>query len=409
MKNDTHRLYFFPYELLIKLRWVALFGQISTVVILQQFGFEMPMFKIMCILGIAFSVNLGFYIFPFHKERINEKNLPYFILFDFFQLALLLYLTGGLLNPFSVFLLGPILICSSVPNSKLLSTSLIMGVMIVGLLYTTPYPLPWFHEGLIFDPVLRLAVALALVTSMLFYGIFVYALNHSKNILLEKLSIAQSSLESQKYMVERGLIAAACAHELGSPLSTILLVAKDVLESGNEDGKLIYEQAAKCRDILKKLSQNYKDSSSLPVPLEHFLKDIYDSYQSSLKLNLISTMPSSPYIMPSSELSLAYGNLFQNAIEHARSSITVMIHAEEDNISVSITDDGEGFRKQDIKSLGDAFPENNRPNHQGIGLFIAKRLFEQKGIVLSFFNKAGACCKTLLPVSLIPQTHGEIK
>lgn len=367
----------------------------------------MPIVKLTFILGFSFAINLGFQVFPFQKQQVDEQNLPYFILFDFLQLALLLYLTGGLLNPFVVFLVGPILICASLPDSKLLSTSLIMGVVIVAVLYITPYPLPWFHEGLVFDPVLRLGVALALMTSMLFYGIFVYALNSSKEALLEKLNIAQSALESQKYMVERGLIAAACAHELGSPLSTILVTSKEISETGNKDGELIHTQAKRCRDILRKLSQNYKESSSFPIPFEQFLKNLFESYGSTLPLEIINHTHKKPFIMPSAELSLAYGNLFQNAIEHAKSKIILTLQEDKDSIKVSVSDDGEGFHKNDLTSLGDMFPKNNRPNHQGIGLFIAKRLFEQKGITLSFLNRAGACCQTRLPLSLLSSPQGD--
>lgn len=401
MKKDLGSLYFFPFELLIRLRWAALIGQITTVVVLNHFGFEMPIVKLTAILSFSILLNLIFHIFPRDRLLLNEETLPYFILFDLIQLAFLLYLTGGLFNPFVVFILGPILICASIPNSKLLTLAVIMGVLTVSFLYLTPYPLPWFQTGLIFDPVLRLGIALALITSILFYGFYVYTVNHSKSLLLEKLSLAESELEVQKHMVERGLIAAACAHELGSPLSTILLTAKELAESGEEDGRLIYEQARRCRDILRKLSSNYRESSSFPIPLRTFLRNLFDSYAPRVPLEVQDQTNGEASILPSAELSLAFSNLLHNAMEHASNMVTLQIKEKGDVIILNIKDDGDGFSKKDLSTLGEYFPKEVRPNHQGIGLFITKKIFQQKGIRLSFKNDQGACCQTEIPRSLL--------
>jgi len=412
MQERYHSDYsFFPFDTLVKLRWIALLGQMSTVLFLHAIGIQMPFTPLMIILGVSFFINLVFYMVSARELALSEKTLPYFLFYDLAQLAVLLYLTGGLFNPFVVFVLGPILISSSFQDSRLLTLTLIAGSMTIAVLYTSPYPLPWWDGGMVLHPFLRFVIAIALWISILFYGIYVFYVHHMKKGLIDRLYGAEKALVHQKQISELGLLAAASTHELGTPLGTIMLAAKDIEEqttgSLKEDAALIREQAKRCQNILKNLSKNYKESGGFSVPLKNFLLGIVEKYPQHKKIVWEGDFDAS--ILSSFELNMAFGNIIQNALRFARQSVTFKGEWKEGLFQVTIHDDGPGFEPKIMDRLGEILPRNMKNKHLGIGLYIAKNLFTSLGIEVFFKNGdrstqghiTGACCYISIPNTLV--------
>ncbi len=308
------------------------------------------------------------------------------------------------MNPFVVFILGPLFLMASFNNMKLLCTILISSSLVVSFLYLTPYPLPWFDRGLMFDPLLRFGAAVSLWGSILFYGTYVFYIHHRKAALLEQLDRAEENLAEQKKVTELGLMAAACAHELGTPLGTILLSAQEIEEqtkgSLKEDATLIVSQTKRCQDILQRLSSIYKTSSHFQVDLIHFLTSTFYGYPNSCHFHVENHLEGSYLIEGCPELSLAFGNIFQNAIRHAKQTVTLILKRAPKDVDVCIHNDGPGFDESLLNYLGEILP-NDRKYHLGIGLFITKRLLAQKQIRLTFANDKGAMCTIHIPLSTL--------
>lgn len=401
MQEETS-LYFVSRRFIIRLRWLALFGQIVTVSILHAMGFVMPIMPMAWILGITLCVNLFFQVFKQRGIFLNEMNFPYLLLYDLIQLGFILFFTGGLLNPFVLFIVGPIFIISSFNNTRLLATTLITSCLLVSFLYISPYPLPWFDRGILFDPLIRFATAISLLGSILFYGSYLFYIHRHRQNLLDTLNEAERTLLDQKKITELGLMAAGCAHELGTPLGTILVAANDIVrgESGQiiSDAKLIVSQTKRCQRILKQLSSVYKKASQFAVPLEDFLMSCLKHYPNPHPVKVNNRLKSDYDIQGCPELLLAFGNIFQNAIRHAKSIITIVLTHKGEAIELKIHNDGEEFDENLLRYAGEIMATSQQKNI-GIGLFIAKRLFQSKGISLKFKNEDGAACYVLIPLS----------
>ncbi|MBX9977717.1 MAG: hypothetical protein K2X98_05680 [Alphaproteobacteria bacterium] len=300
---------------------------------------------------------------------------------------------------------------ASFHNIKLLCTLLISSSFVVAVLYISPYPLPWFDSGLVFDPLLRFAAAISLWGSILFYGTYLFYIHQRKFKLLQQLESAENSLFEQKKITELGLMAAACAHELGTPLGTILLVAKEMesqlVGSLRDDVDLITSQTKRCQVILKSLGSLYKSSSYFQVDLVQFIISIFHTYPHTCSFYVKNNLSTAYLIDGGSELSLAFGNIFQNAIRYAKTAVTVSFREEKHGVVISIHDDGKGFDAGLLSYLGNILPQDiadskhMQTNTLGLGLFITKRLFEQKNVLLTFSNDHGAVYYIHIPYALL--------
>lgn len=396
---------------MILLRWVAIFGQLAAILV-AQVVYHLQLEVGLCYMAVGASVigNLiAIFVFPQNKRLTESENLL-MVLFDLLQLSFLLFLTGGLHNPFALLLLGPVTISASVLGLR--STLLVGGtaILLVTLLANTHLPL-MLDDGTILQlPALFVfGNWVAITIAVLFIGAYSQRVNSEIHSMSDALSATQMALAREQKLTDLGGVVAAAAHELGTPLATIKLTSAELMEELadrpdlRDDAALIRQQADRCRDILRDMGRAGKDDLHLrQAPLSAVLTEAAEPHLSRGKNIHFAEMPGKdahaqvPSILRKPEVIHGLRNLVQNAVDFARSTVWIESSWSEDRISVRIMDDGRGFPPHLIGRIGDPFvrrrrsesDRKSRPEYEGmgLGLFIAKTLLERTGAELSFAN-----------------------
>ncbi len=396
---------------LILLRWVAIVGQLTAITAAQQV-YHVRLELGLCYLAVGASVmgNLAaILLFPRNK-RLSEFENFLMVLFDLLQLGFLLYLTGGLNNPFALLLLGPVTIAANVMSTR--STLIIGGAAIVLATLLAQFHLPLRTDlGLVLDipEILLFGNWAAIVIAIVFIGAFSHRISTEVQSMSEALTATQMALAREQKLTDLGGVVAAAAHELGTPLATIKLTSAELIEELDdhpdlkEDAALIREQADRCRDILRDMGRAGKDDLHLrQAPLSTVIHEAAEPHIHRGKRVHFEEGPGpdgdvqQPSILRKPEIIHGLRNLIQNAVDFARSQVWVEAEWTADRITVSIMDDGRGYPSQIIGRIGDPFMRRKRaetdlrtrPEYEGmgLGLFIAKTLLERSGAELSFAN-----------------------
>ena len=396
---------------LILLRWVAIIGQLTAITVAQQV-YHVQLELGLCYLAIGISVmgNLtAMLLFPQNK-RLTEFENFLMVLFDLLQLAILLYLTGGLNNPFSLLLLGPVTIAANVMSTR--STLIIGGAAIIVATLLARFHLPLrTNLGLVLDipEILLFGNWAAIVIAIVFFGAYSHRISAEVQSMSEALAATQMALAREQKLTDLGGVVAAAAHELGTPLATIKLTSAELIEELDdrpdlkEDAALIREQADRCRDILRDMGRAGKDDLHLrQAPLSTVIHEAAEPHIHRGKQVHFAEGPGpdgdvqQPSILRKPEIIHGLRNLIQNAVDFARAQVWVEAEWTPDRITVSIMDDGRGYPAQIIGRIGDPFMRRKRaetdlrtrPEYEGmgLGLFIAKTLLERSGAELSFAN-----------------------
>ena len=382
---------------LIKIRWIAILGQLSAIFFVTfVIKIEIPFFEALII--ILFSVALNFY--SYLEERINKtiSNIKafLFLLFDTLQLGILLFLTGGIVNPFSILILAPVITSASYLPALLtvILSSISIIIIIVLNFYFVPLDL---GNQFVLPTIYNFGVVTSLIITVIFIAIYAYLFASSSRNISNALSVSKLQILNQKKITEIGSLSAAAAHELGTPLNTIFLILNDLIRDKklNEDKniskdiKLLKSQAERCRQILKKLSQNplkLKDKFLEKVKISDLVKINFDKFNKNKKLNLSEINEENQFeIIFKDEMMYALGNIIQNAIFHSKKFVIVELNYLKKNVIIKISDDGNGFPKDIIDKLGEPYiSKNNRG--MGLGIFISKNLIENMGGKISFYN-----------------------
>ena len=376
---------------LIKIRWLAIFGQLSAILISYYYlEIFIPVFSCFLIIVVSAFVNL----FSFFRKKINnylsDNEAFYFLLFDTLQLGILLYLTGGIYNPFSLLLIAPLIISASylpIVFSVILSLLSIITVILISYFYI---PITW-NDSFTVPNVFRYGLSLSLIISLIFIAIYVYLLANSSRNISQALFHTRSVLANQKKLSEIGSLSAAAVHEISTPLNTIFLILNDLRDEkfvrNNSEIKkeieLLKSQAEKCRAILLTLSrnpQNLKDKFFDNTTLSNIIKLNFDKFNNrkiKLEINIIPK-GNEPSVFFKDELMYGLGNIIQNAIQHANSIVKADIYWNEAQFKIIINDDGNGFPKEILDKIGNPYISKNN-NGMGLGIFIAKNLIENIG------------------------------
>ena len=382
---------------LIKIRWIAILGQLSAIFFVTfVIKIEIPFFEALII--ILLSVALNFY--SYLEERINKtiSNIKafLFLLFDTLQLGILLFLTGGIVNPFSILILAPVITSASYLPALL--TVILSSISIIIIIVLNFYFVPLnLGNQFVLPTIYNFGVVTSLIITVIFIAIYAYLFASSSRNISNALSVSKLQILNQKKITEIGSLSAATAHELGTPLNTIFLILNDLIRDKklNEDKnilkdiKLLKSQAERCRKILKKLSQNplkLKDKFLEKVKISDLIKINFDKFNKNKKLNLIEINEENQIeIIFKDEIMYALGNIIQNAIFHSTKFVIVELNYLKKNVIIKISDDGNGFAKDIIDKLGEPYiSKNNRG--MGLGIFISKNLIENMGGKISFYN-----------------------
>lgn len=395
---------------MIVLRWIAIVGQLIALTVAQRFlGLQLELGLCYLVVGVSVIGNLiAIFIFPENKRLTESENLS-MVMFDLLQLGFLLHLTGGLHNPFTLLMLGPVTISATVLTMR---STLLMGgtaIAIVTILSQFYFPLRTADGSVLQMPQIFLfGNWVALVIAICFIGLYSFRVTTEINSMADALSATQMALAREQKLTDLGGVVAAAAHELGTPLATIKLTSSELMEELEdpdlrEDARLIREQADRCRDILKDMGRAGKDDLHLkqaPLmsvvqeaaePHAHRGKDVFYTHDPTA-----GTQIDQPAILRKPEIIHGLRNLVQNAVDFARSQVWIEAHWTDDLISLRIVDDGRGFPQHLLGRIGDPFmgrrknreDRAQRPEYEGmgLGLFIAKTLLERSGAELNFSN-----------------------
>lgn len=393
---------------LVGLRWLAIAGQ-TTGVLFVAFGLGFPLPLAQCLALIALSVLLNLYLLLQLGEgyRLTATVATVHLGFDLCQLAALLALTGGLENPFSLLLLAPVVVSATTLPQRATTILATLAVILASLLSIFHLPLPWAPEqALDFDRVYVIGIWVSIVCGVVFIAAYTNRVAHEARQLADALAATELALSRHEQLSALDGLAAAAAHELGTPLSTIALVARemrDELPSGDvrDDAELIMSQAARCREILGKL-RSLRDTPGDPfaaVPVGALLAEVVKPLEGNGKTISIRTDSSGgppPVIKRNAGLLYGLGNLIENAAQFARQSVVIDASWDKSALTVTITDDGPGFPAELIARLGEPYlttrprdPESAEPGGLGLGIFISKTLLERTGAKIRFENEAG--------------------
>jgi two-component system sensor histidine kinase RegB len=398
---------------LVLLRWIAICGQITALVVADTiFGVQLPLGLCYLAVGVAAIANLvATFVFPGNK-RLSEAEAMLTLLFDVSQLAFLLYLTGGLTNPFALLILVPVTISASALE---LRTTVLLGLVAVCLVsFLAVHNMPLrFSDGseLVVPGVFRFGFWLSIVIGIVFLATYSRRVATEIRSMSDALLATQMALAREQKLTDLGGVVAAAAHELGTPLATIKLASSELVEELSdrpdlrEDAELIRSQADRCRDILRSMGRAGKDDLHLRnAPLGVLLREAAEPHLDRGKEVLFDPQPGpdsdgrQPTVQRRPEVIHGLRNLVQNAVDFARSTVWIDASWTDQVVTLRIIDDGEGYPVSVLGRIGDPFVRSRRspqedvqrPEYEGmgLGLFIAKTLLERSGAELSFANGA---------------------
>ena len=382
---------------LIKIRWIAIFGQILAIFFVTYiFKIQIPLYATLSIILLSVIVNFYSYFEERKNKTISDIKAFLFLLFDTLQLGFLLFLTGGIINPFSILILAPVITSASYLPALMTVILSTISIMIVILLNFYFIPLDLGQQFYLPD-IYSFGLVSSLIITVIFIAIYAYLFASSSRKISNALSVSKLQILNQKKITEVGSLSAATAHELGTPLNTIFLILNDLLKEKKliedknivKDIILLKSQAERCKEILQRLSKNplkIKDKFLEKVKLSDLIKINFEKFNKDKILKLKKTLVTDePEIVYREEIMYALGNIIQNAIFHSKNNVTVKIIYTDFSVTIIITDDGNGFSKEIIDKLGEPYISKNTEG-MGLGIFISKNLIENMGGKLSFYN-----------------------
>lgn len=395
---------------LAMIRWAAIAGQAAALLVVHfGLGFPLPIVAALATVAASAIFNVVTALRrPFGS--LGERGVAGYLAFDVVQLAVLLYLTGGLENPFAFLLLAPVAVSATVLS--LTSTVVLCGLALasITMLAVRHMPLPWRGEPPHLPPTYVLGVWTALAIGILFLAAYTWRVAEEARRLSEGLAATQLALAREQQLSAMGALAAAAAHELGSPLGTIAVAAREIardLPEGSpiaEDVELLLSETARCRDILKELAHNpARDHVPFSrVPIGAFVESTalvhrHDPVSMVFDAAPAAIVPDSPEprIAAAPEIVHGIGNLVQNAVQFARARVAVTTRWTATRVDVTITDDGPGFSSLVLERIGEPYislrheREADIAGHMGLGIFIAQTLLQRTGAEVEFGNAAG--------------------
>jgi two-component system sensor histidine kinase RegB len=387
---------------LLMIRWIGIAGQAAALVLVRiGLGYPLPFPLAVAVVGISAAVNLWLSARQPGATLLSDRWAAVQLGYDMLQLAVLLYLTGGLANPFAILILAPVTVSATVLSRRSTISLSLLALGIVAVLAWRHMPLPWPGEGLRLEPVFVFAFAVALGLSVIFIAAYVLSVVEEARRLSDALSATQMALDRERQLSAVGALAAAAAHELGTPLGTIALVAHEIARDLPKesplaaDVELLLSQSKRCREILSELAArpDAERRTLGPLPMAALIEAAAAPYRRKDVAFRVETSGDLPAVAERPELSHGLGTLLQNAFEFARKEVVVHLSAEGQEVTAAIADDGPGFDPALLEKLGEPYvsrgaPGRGRPGeHMGLGVFIALTLLERTGAVLRFGNR----------------------
>jgi two-component system, sensor histidine kinase RegB len=395
-------------DTLVRLRWLAVAGQTAAVLIVHYvFDFNLPLTAALLVIGCSAALNLALRLRFRPVERLEPDRAAWLLAFDIVQLALLLFLTGGVENPFMFLFLGPVLIsATALPPRMTLMLGALAAVCATALVFYH-LPLPWVSdEPLELPPIYLLGMWFSLLVALGVIGAYAWQIAEEARLLADALAATELVLAREQHLSQLDGLAAAAAHELGTPLSTIAVVVREIeraIEPNSphaEDVKLLREQAQRCREILAKLTQ--LSASSEPFErsrISTLIEEVVAPHRNfgvAIDVVLPDGRAAEPVGDHNPAIIYGLGNLVENAVDFARERVEIAARWSGEEVTIEIADDGPGFAPEILDRIGEPYlTSRGRPasgegeiSGLGLGVFIAKTLLERTGATLAFANRA---------------------
>ncbi|RUT30429.1 HAMP domain-containing histidine kinase [Arsenicitalea aurantiaca] len=402
-------------DTLVRLRWLAVTGQTAAVMFVEYgLGYPTPLLACMALIGVSALFNLLLMVRFGAGHRPSPVFIALTLAWDCCQLGALLALTGGLQNPFSLLLLAPVSVSSTtLPRRATFAISALV-IAIASLISLVHLPLPWDPQSrIVFNRIYVIGIWVSIVCGVVFIAAYTTRVAHEARQLAQGLAATELALSRHERLNALDGLAAAAAHELGTPLSTIALAAKEMkadIPPGPlaEDVDLIISQAARCRAILQKL-RNLDGNAAAPDPfavmaLGEVVAEVAKPHEGAGRtIRIVRTGEEGapePEVARNVGLLYGLGNLIENAVQFARSEVRIDLSWDEATVGVTITDDGPGFSIDLLARLGEPYlttrprtgpnADPTRPGGLGLGVFISKTLLERTGARIAFGNETDA-------------------
>ena len=399
------------------IRWIAILGQyiaVATAFFWLEINFNIYLASVCILISIILNIIVSIKFLPI--RTLNSNETLFYLIFDSIQLVALLYITGGLTNPFCILIIAPFIISATYLD---LFRTIIIGIVSILSLSL----LAFFYQPISsnifefsssdFSSFQIFSIWLSLIVSLAFIGIYCFRVANESRKVEKALNETQIALSDEEKISDMMSLTAAAVHELGTPLSTISVIIKEIVneldasEKNYDDILLIQSQIKRCSEILNRLRQGdiSNDNSSFineldfPRLINEIVKD-YELEEIKLNFEIDDYFKNSNFIiLRKPEIVHSLSNIIENAYQYAKHSVTIKLILKDENVILEIINDGEGFPANILPILGEPYVKKNEKNHKGIGLglFIAKNLINKTVGKIEFRNieNTGACVKII--------------
>src|SRR4051812_10164568 len=394
-------------DTILRLRWLAALGQLAAIfIVVQGLEFDLPIVPCLGIIGLSAILNLVLQIAFNPMQRLEPAYAAALLALNIGELAALLFFTGGLQNPFSFLFLAPVLISATALPTRLTMALGVFAAACATILGFFHMPLPWDGDDpLVLPPVYLFGVWLSILLAIGVTSLYAFQVTEEARKLSDALAATELVLTREQHLTQLDGLAAAAAHELGTPLSTIFLISRELEKTtvGDspiaDDLKTLREQAQRCRDILGKITQ--LSSTGAPfdrMPLSTLIEEAVAPHRDfgiAIKVRIAVAGASEPVGTRNPAVLYGVGNILENAVDFARDAVEVNAWWNTETVEIVISDDGPGIAPDMLKRIGEPYLSRRRSvdeapgEHRGLGLgiFIARTLLERTGAKVSFTNR----------------------
>jgi two-component system sensor histidine kinase RegB len=394
-------------DTILRLRWLAVLGQLAAIfIVVQGLEFDVEVIPCLTIIGLSALLNLALQIAVNPMQRLEPAYAAALLALNIIELAGLLFFTGGLENPFSFLFLAPVLISATALPIRLTIALGVLAVVCASALVFFHFPLPWDSDDpLVLPPIYLFGVWLSIAVAIGVTSLYAFQVAEEARQLSDALAATELVLTREQHLTQLDGLAAAAAHELGTPLSTIFLISRELERAVDDnsplagDLKTLREQTQRCRDILAKITQLSATGAPFDrMPLSTLIEEAvapHRDFDVAIKVRVAIGVTPEPVGIRNPAILYGVGNILENAVDFARTVVEVNASWNKETVEIIISDDGPGIAPDMLKRIGEPYLSRRRSadeaqsEHSGLGLgvFIARTLLERTGAKVSFTNR----------------------
>src|SRR5581483_4468485 len=418
-------------DTILRLRWLAVLGQLAAIFIVAQgLEFDVEIIPCVSIIGLSDMLNLVLQTAINPMRRLEPFHAAALLALNIVELAGLLFFTGGLQNPFSFLFLAPVLISATALPIRFTIALGMLAVASASVLVFIHFPLPWDSDDpLVLPPIYLFGVWLSIVVAIGVTSLYAFQVAEEARKLSDALAATELVLAREQHLTQLDGLAAAAAHELGTPLSTIFLISRELEHTvdGNPqlagDIKTLREQAQRCRDILAKITELSATGAPFDrMPLSALIEETVAPHRGfgvTIKVRIAVAGTPEPAGGRNPAILYGVGNILENAVDFAKAAVEVNAWWNAETVEIIISDDGPGIPPDLLKRIGEPYLSRRRGASEtqearsglGLGVFIARTLLERTGAKVSFANRAfpdhGAVVQIVWPRSRFEVREAE--